>query len=98
MPFGLKKTHAKPTITRKGNFRGKNSKTIAVSIDDMFVKSLRDTKHMHLLEEHFEILNKYHMKVNPSKCSFGVSSKKFLGYFLTQREIEANPDQLRYPM
>lgn len=35
------------------------------------------------------------MRLNPSKCSFGVSSGKFLGYIVTQRGIEANPDQLR---
>ena len=34
------------------------------------------------------------MKLNPVKCSFGVSSGIFLGYLVTQRGIEANPDQL----
>ncbi|KAK0580108.1 hypothetical protein LWI29_036450 [Acer saccharum] len=35
------------------------------------------------------------MKLNPTKCSFGVSSGKFLGYLVTQRGVEANPDQIR---
>ena len=35
------------------------------------------------------------MKLNPAKCSFGVSSGKFLGYILTHRGIEANPEQIR---
>ena len=35
------------------------------------------------------------MKLNPTKCSFGLSSGKFLGYMVTQRGIEANPYQIR---
>ena len=35
------------------------------------------------------------MKLNPSKCSFGVSAGKFLGYIVTQRGIEASPDQVK---
>ncbi|XP_038678367.1 uncharacterized protein LOC119979809 [Tripterygium wilfordii] len=43
----------------------------------------------------FDLLIKYNMKLNPTKCSFGVASRKFLGYMVTQRDIEANPDQIR---
>ena len=35
------------------------------------------------------------MKLNPDKCSFGVTSRKFLDYLVTKRGIEANPDQIR---
>ncbi|XP_038708511.1 uncharacterized protein LOC120003565 [Tripterygium wilfordii] len=35
------------------------------------------------------------MKLNPTKCSFGVTARKFLGYIVTQRGIEANPDEIR---
>ncbi|XP_060972398.1 uncharacterized protein LOC133038310 [Cannabis sativa] len=34
------------------------------------------------------------MKLNPTKCSFGVTAGKFLGYLVTQRGIEANPAQI----
>jgi len=34
------------------------------------------------------------VKLNPEKCTFGVASGKFLGYLVTQRGIEANPDQI----
>lgn len=34
------------------------------------------------------------MKLNASKCSFGVHSGKFLGYLVSKRGIEANPDQI----
>ena len=46
----------------------------------------------------FEVLQKYSMKLNPTKCSFGVAIGKFLGYMVTQRGIEANPDQIRSVM
>ena len=35
------------------------------------------------------------MKLNPSKCAFGVSSGKFLGFIVSHRGIEANPDKIQ---
>ena len=35
------------------------------------------------------------MKLNPNKCAFGVSSGKFLGFMVSHRGIEANPDKIR---
>ena len=35
------------------------------------------------------------MKLNPSKCAFGVASGKFLGFMVSQRGIEANPEKVR---
>ena len=35
------------------------------------------------------------MKLNPSKCAFGVYSGKFLGFMVSQRGIEANPDKIK---
>lgn len=35
------------------------------------------------------------MKLNPNKCAFGVTSGKFLGFMVTHREIEANPEKIR---
>ena len=47
------------------------------------------------LETIFEILRKYKLRLNASKCSFGVRSGKFLGYMVTHRGIEVNPDQIK---
>ena len=49
---------------------------------------------MHL-QEAYELLRRYGIKLNPLKCAFGVSSGKFLGFMVTQRGIEANPIQLK---
>ena len=35
------------------------------------------------------------MKLNPSKCAFGVSSEKFLGFMVSQRGIKANPKKVQ---
>ncbi|KAG7585759.1 Retrotransposon gag domain [Arabidopsis thaliana x Arabidopsis arenosa] len=69
-------------------------KTMEVYIDDMLVKSLKKEDHIKHLEECFEILNQYQMKLNPAKCTFGVPSGEFLGYIVTKRGIEANPNQI----
>ena len=47
------------------------------------------------LQETFETLRRYKMKLNPSKCAFGVSLGKFLGFMVSQRGIEANPDKIQ---
>ena len=47
------------------------------------------------LEETFGTLRSYNMKLNPSKCTFGVTTGKFLGFMVSQRGIEANPDKIR---
>ena len=41
------------------------------------------------------MLRRYNMKLNPSKCAFGVSSGKFLGLIVSQRGIEENPDKIQ---
>ena len=76
-------------------FRALLGKTIEVYIDDMLVKSMERPNHAKHLQEAFEILRAYNMKLNPSKCVFGVSASRFLGFMVTQRGIEANPDQLK---
>ena len=65
-----------------------------VYIDDMLVKSLRTEDHVDHLRECFKTLNEYGIKLNPAKCTFGVTSGEFLGYIVTQRGIEANPKQI----
>ena len=65
-----------------------------VYIDDMLVKSLRATDHLNHLQECLKTLNEYIMKLNPVKCTFSITSDKFFGYIIIQREIEANPKHI----
>ena len=61
----------------------------------MVVKSKVVSEHLGDLGNIFEVLRKYKLRLNASKCSFGVLSRKFLGYMVTHREIEVNPDQIK---
>ena len=70
-------------------------KTMEVHINDMFVKSKELLDHTKHLQETFELLCTYGMKLNPLKCAFGVNLGKFLGFMVTKRGIEANLIQLR---
>ncbi|KAL5537362.1 hypothetical protein UlMin_046141 [Ulmus minor] len=94
MPFGLKNAGA--TYQRLVNkmFKDQIGKTMEVYVDDMLVKSLKTEEHIQNLKETFEILRRYKMKLNPSKCAFGVSSGKFLGFMVNHRGIEANPAKI----
>jgi len=65
-----------------------------VYVDDILVKSVLLTDHLQYLDEAFDLLQKYGVKLNPEKYTFGVASEKFLGYVVTQRGIEAHPDQI----
>ena len=69
-------------------------KTVEVYIDDMVVKSIKSMDHMEDLRQVFSILRRHNLKLNASKCAFGVGSGKFLGFMVTQRGIEVNPDQI----
>ena len=61
----------------------------------MLVKSKKEITHLDDLKETFAMLRQYQMKLNPSKCVFGVASGKFLGFMVSQRGIEANPEKVR---
>ena len=76
-------------------FEPQLGKSIDVYIDDMVVKSKLVSKHVGDLKSIFEILRKHKMRLNASKCSFGMGSGKFLGYMVTHRGIEVNLDQIK---
>ena len=68
---------------------------VGVYIDDMVIKSRTCSKHIFYLEEAFDLLRKYDMKLNPLKFSFRVSEGKFLVFMVTQRGIKVNPTQVK---
>jgi hypothetical protein len=95
MPFGLKNAGA--TYQRLVNkmFQAQLGRNMEVYVDDMLVKSKESRDHIRDLHEAFATLKQYEMKLNPAKCAFGVSSGKFLGYMVSSRGIEANPEKIR---
>ena len=64
-----------------------------VYIDDML--SIREDDHLSDLRETFDTHRMYNMKLNPSKCAFGVIVRKFLGFMVSQRGIEVNLEKGR---
>ena len=76
-------------------FEPQLGKNVKVYIDDMVVKSKLVSKHVTDLTSIFEILREHKLRLNTSKCSFRVGSGKFLGYLVTYRGIEVNPDQIK---
>ena len=95
MPFGLKNVGV--TYQRLVNkmFSKQISKNMEVYVDDMLVKSKEELAYLDDLKETFFTLRQYQMKLNPSKCAFGVASGKFLRFMVSQRGIEANPEKVR---
>ncbi|KAL2228384.1 UNVERIFIED_CONTAM: Retrovirus-related Pol polyprotein from transposon 17.6 [Sesamum indicum] len=95
MPFGLKNAGA--TYQRLVNqmFKGHIGSTMEVYVDDMLVKSKQECDHLANLRTAFDIIRSYGMKLNPSKCTFGVRGGKFLGYMVSERGIEANPEKIK---
>ena len=76
-------------------FKDQIGKTMEVYVDDMLVMSKKAVDHVTHLSKMFEILRKYRMKLNPHKCVFGVESRKFLGFMVNHRGIEANPAKIK---
>ena len=76
-------------------FKPQLGKNIEIYIDNIVVKSKVVSEHLGDLENIFEILRKHKLWLNASKCSFGVGLGKFLGYMITHRGIEVNPDQVK---
>ena len=70
-------------------------RNVEVYVDDMLVKSLDEGRHLDDLQETFNTLRRYNMKLNPSKCAFGVALGKFLGFMVSHRGIEANPEKIK---
>ena len=95
MPFGLKNAGATYQKLVNHRFHPQIGRNVKVYVDDILVKSQDEGKHLDDLQETFDTLRQYNMRLNPSKCAFGVSTRKFLGFMVSHRGIEANPDKIQ---
>nr|CAN82803.1 hypothetical protein VITISV_024865 [Vitis vinifera] len=98
MPFGLKNTGTTYQRLMTKIFKPLVGRTVEVYVDDIVVKSKTQGEHALHLQEVFQLLRNYDMKLNPSKCAFGMSAGKFLGFMVSQRGIEVSPDQVKAVM
>ena len=95
MPFGLKNagtTYQRAMVTL---FHDMMHKEIEVYVDDMIAKSQGEDDHVVNLRKLFERLRKFQLKLNPAKCTFGVASEKLLGFVVSKKGIEIDPDKVR---
>ena len=95
MLFGLKNAGSTYQRMMTKMFEPQLGRSIEVYVDDMVVKSKVMFEHVEDLTNIFGILREHKLRLNASKCSFGVGSRKFLGYMVTHRGIEVNPDQIK---
>ena len=93
MPFGLKNAGATYQRLMDWVLATMLGRNVQAYVDDMVVTSSEKSKHVADLEELFTTIAKFRLKLNPEKCIFGVEAGKFLGFLLTERGIEANPDK-----
>ena len=64
-------------------------------MDDMIAKSQGEDEHVVNLRKLFERLRKFQLKLNPAKCTFGATSGKLLGFVVSKKGIEIDPDKVR---
>ena len=95
MPFGLKNTSATYQRLMNKMFTQQIRRNVLVYVDDIVVKSRREENHLEDLRETFDTLRSYNMKLNTRKCAFKVTTRKFIGFMVSQRGIKANPDKIR---
>ena len=95
MPFGLKNASAMYQRLMNKMFAHQIGRNVQVYVDDMLLKSRREDDHLDGLKETFDTLRSYNMKLNPSKCAFGVITGKFLWFMVSQRGIKVNLDKIQ---
>ena len=95
MPFGLKNAGSTYQRMMTRMFEPQLGKNIEIYVDDMVVKSKMMTRHLGDLGDIFYVLRRHKLHLNASKCFFGMGSSQFLGYMVTHRGIEVNPDQIK---
>ena len=77
-----------------GVFNKQKGKNLVAYVDDIVVKSNKKETHIQDLQETFKNLRKRGLKLNLDKYIFGIKKGKLLGYLVTARSIEANPEKI----
>jgi dsDNA-binding SOS-regulon protein len=94
MSFGLKNAGATYQRAIQACFKRQLNKNVEAYMDDAVVKTRNSDTLIADLEETFASSREYRWKLNPNKCVFGVPSGKLLGFIISHRGIEANPEKI----
>nr|CAN67851.1 hypothetical protein VITISV_020214 [Vitis vinifera] len=95
MPFWLKNVGATYQRATTTLFHDMMHRNVEVYVDDMIVKSRGRADHLATLRRFFERIHKFRLRLNPKKCTFGVTFGKLLGHMLSERGIEVDPDKIK---
>jgi len=76
-------------------FEKQIGRIVEVYVDDLSVKSKTFEDHLKDLQEVFEVMQRYQMKLNPRKCMFAFQTGKFLGYVVSRKGIQPNPSKVK---
>jgi hypothetical protein len=95
MPFRLKNAGATYQRMATALLHDMMHKEVEVYVDDMIVKSATMGKHITNLRKLFERIKKYKLRLNPNKCTFGVTAEKLLGHMVSSRGIKVDPTKIK---
>jgi hypothetical protein len=95
MPFGLKNAGATYQWMMQNCIGSQIGRNIQVYIDDVVITTRKEESLISDLAETFDNLNRYKLKLNPTKCSFGISAGQLLGFLVSARGIEANLEKIQ---
>ncbi|KAK5776518.1 hypothetical protein PVK06_044477 [Gossypium arboreum] len=95
MPFGLKNAGATYQRAMVTLFHDMIHKEIEVYVDDIIAKSRTKEEYVQVLRKLFLRLRKFQLKLNPAKCTFGARSGKLLGFVVSEKGIEIDPDKVK---
>jgi hypothetical protein len=95
MPFGLKNAGATYQRMMQNYLGSQIGRNIQVYIDDVVITTREEESLISDLVETFDNLSRYKLKLNLTKCSFGVSVGQLLGFLVSAQGIEANPKKIQ---
>ena len=93
--FGLKNAGATYQRAMVTLFHDMMHKKIEVYVDDLIAKSQKDENHVENLQKFFKRLRKFQLKLNPTKCTFGATFGKLLGFIVSRKGIKIDPDKIK---
>jgi hypothetical protein len=95
MPFGLKNAGDTYQWCMQACLKEQIGRNVEVYVDDIVIKSVKADNLLDDLYKTFTNLDRYSIKLNPKKCSFGVPTGQLLGYLISERGIEGNPEKIQ---
>ena len=91
MPFRLKNAGITYQQTMTAIFHDMMHCGLEDYVDDIVVKSKRREEHAQILRRVFERCRAFKLRMNPLKCAFSGTSRKFLGFLVHSRGIDVDP-------